>query len=228
MKRMLTAAALAGAAYLILHRLGTTYGSTAAERQRTLPGDDIVPEPTFMTTHAVTIDAPPAAVWPWLIQMGWHQGGFYTEPWVDRLLFPANRPAVRHIIPELQTRTVGDFIPDGPPETECGYTISRMEEGRSLVLRSTSHLPLSWRRRGAAVSWTWTFVLDDLGDEQTRLIFRCRGVAEPWSVNAGYQLLIVPADFVMSRQMMRGVRSRAERLAAEWSIREHVRVAKTG
>lgn len=222
MKRTLLVGSAIAAGYLILHRLGTTYGSTPAERNRPLPGDDIVPDPTFVTNHATTIDAPPPAVWPWLVQMGWHQGGFYTSPWVDRLLFPANHPSVDHIIPELQDRKVGDFVPDGPPEAECGYTIVAMEKERHLVLRSTSHLPLSWRRRGADVRWTWSFVLDDVGDGKTRMIFRCRGVASPVWVRAGYQLVIVPADFVMSRQMMRGVGLRSEYLAAEREIRRSI------
>jgi hypothetical protein len=218
MRKVCASAAAVVAGYGIMHRLGRTFGSTAAERRRVLPGDEIVPHPNFTTTHAVTIDAPPSAVWPWLVQMGWHQGGFYTSPWVDRLLFPANEPAVDHIIPELQGRRVGDFVPDGPPEAECGYTIVRLDPEHCLVLHSTSHLPMSWRRHGAQLEWTWTFVLDDLGDGQTRFVFRCRGVAQPFWVYASYQLAIVPADFVMSTQMMRGVKERAERLATERSL----------
>jgi len=218
-------AVLGGIAYLALHHLGRTYGSTPEERRRVLPGDEIVLKPTFVTTHSATIDAPPSAVWPWLVQMGWHQGGFYTSPWVDRVLFPANQPAADRIIPELQGRRVGDFIPDGPPEAECGYTIARLERERCLVLHSTTHLPLAWRRRGASLNWTWTFVLDDLGYGRTRFVFRVRGLAEPWWVYALYQLVIVPADFVMSRQMITGVQARAEGLGAEQAVAEHARSA---
>ena len=222
MRKLFAVAAVGGAGLATLHYLGRTAGSTREERHRVLPGDEVVPDPTFVTTHAVTIDAPPSAVWPWLVQMGWHQGGFYTSPWVDRLLFPANEAAVDHIIPELQHRTIGDFVPDGPPETECGYTIVGMEPERFLVLHSTTHLPLSWREHGAHLTWTWAFVLDDLGDGRTRLVFRSRGVAGPWWVSAFYQLAIVPADFVMSRQMMRGVQTRAERLAAQEQLAKHL------
>ena len=107
--------------------------------------------------------------------MGWHQGGFYTSPLVDKDLFPVNQPSVYHIIDELQSRAVGDFIPDGPPETECGYVIESMETDRSLVLHSDSHLPLSWRQKlGARLDWTWDFRLEPRGRD-TRLVFR-RGV----------------------------------------------------
>jgi hypothetical protein len=68
---ILTAAAFAE---LGLIYLGQTYGSTPEERRKPLPGDDIVPNPQVVTNHATTIDAPPEAVWPWLVQMGWHRG----------------------------------------------------------------------------------------------------------------------------------------------------------
>lgn len=178
-----------------------------------MPGDAVVPVPNLQTTHSVTIHAEPRHIWPWLIQMGWHQGGFYTSPVVDKLLFPVNWPSVDHIIEELQNRTTGDFIPDGPPEAECGYTIASVERERSLVLHSDSHLPLAWRKKlGARLDWTWDFLLEPRGRD-TRLVFRARGVAAPRWVWLLYQTVIVPADYVMAGQMMRGLAERAERLA---------------
>jgi hypothetical protein len=56
-------AALGGSAVaglLVLHRLGTTYGSTPEERDEALPGDDLVPCAQTVATHARTIaDGPP-------------------------------------------------------------------------------------------------------------------------------------------------------------------------
>jgi hypothetical protein len=75
----------AAAAYGLLYHLGRTSGATGAERRRPLPGDDLAPRPSLVTTHAATLPAPPAEVWPWLTQMGWHRGGWYTPRWVDRL-----------------------------------------------------------------------------------------------------------------------------------------------
>lgn len=143
---LLTAAA--GAELGLIH-LGQTYGSTPEERRITLPGDDIVPHPQVVTNHAITIDAPPEAVWPWFVQMGWHRAGWYTARWVDRLLFPANWPSANRIIPGLQEIHLGDFIPDGAPKTKCGFIVERLEPQRALALHSTSHLPASWRERSA-------------------------------------------------------------------------------
>ena len=128
-----------------LIHLGRTYGSTKAERTAALPGDRIVSDPKVVTNHAITIDAPPSAVWPWLVQMGWGRGGWYTARWVDRLLFPANGPSADRIMPELQDIEVGTFIPDGAPATECGLFVEEIERERALVLHSNSHLPMRWR-----------------------------------------------------------------------------------
>jgi hypothetical protein len=197
----------------ILVHLGRTYGSRAEERARTLPGDGIVARPTAVTNHAVTIDAPSDCVWPWLVQMGWGRGGWYTARWVDRLLFPANGPSAERIIPELQALAVGDFVPDGPPESECGMTVEVLEPNRALVLHSTSHLPRSWRGRAAA-DWSWAFMLTPVdGGRRTRFLFRSRWSTAPWWLTAAGWLGIVPADFVMARAMLRGVRRRAELLA---------------
>ena len=205
--------------YLGLQWLGRTWGSTRAERRRLLPGDEIVSNPSILTTHATTIDAPPSAVWPWLIQMGWHQGGWYTKRWVDRVLFPANWAAADRLMPEYRSRKVGDFIPDGPPESQCGFTIERLDPERCLLLHSTTHIPLSWRERfGAGIDWTWVFVLDDVGDGRSRLIFRCRGIASPWWLSAAFKGMIIPADFVMSRQMLAGIK---ERVASQ-KVRDQV------
>jgi hypothetical protein len=197
-----------------LIRLGRTYGSTSQERALQLPGDAIVEDPEVVTDHAITIDAPPAAVWPWLVQMGWGRGGWYTARWVDRLLFPANAASADRIIPELQDIDVGTFIPDGPPHTECGLIVEQIERERALVLHSNSHLPKSWRDH-ATLDWSWAFVLTPLDDgRRTRFHFRSRWTTSPWWLTVGGRLGIVPADFIMSRDMLRGVKRRAERTSS--------------
>jgi hypothetical protein len=42
------------------------WGATDAEVAAAMPGDEIVPEPSFSATRAITIHAPPAKVWPWI------------------------------------------------------------------------------------------------------------------------------------------------------------------
>lgn len=213
LSRGVSAAVVLAAAEAVLIRLGRTYGSTAQERAEPLPGDELIHAAIVQTDHGITIDAPPAAVWPWLLQMGWGRGAWYTARWVDRLLFPANGPSAERIVPELQDISVGSFIPDGPPETKTGLHVVELQPQRALVLRSNSHLPMSWRDR-AALDWTWVFVLTPMdGGRRTRYHFRSRWVTRPWWFTLGGWLAIVPADFVMSRDHLRGLKKRAEGLA---------------
>jgi hypothetical protein len=132
---------------------------------------------------------------------------------VDRLFFPANRPSATVLLPDHTSLAVGDWVPDGPPETECGFTVYDVEPARHLVLHSTSHLPLSWRRRGVAgVDWSWAFVLTPAdGGARTRLVFRWRSRTTPAWLTVGAQALVVPADAVMSTGMLRGLATRLAR-----------------
>ncbi len=189
--------------------LGRTAGSTRGERRRPLPGDELVDRPTVVTNHAVTIPAPPERVWPWLVQMGWHRGGWYTARWVDRLLFPANWPSATRLVPELQRPLrVGDRIPDGRPGT-AWFAVERVDPPHLLVLHSTTHLPAAWKERlGASIDWAWTFTLAGTGDGGTRLLLRVRGRTGPWWLTAAYVAALVPADYVMASSMLKGIRRR--------------------
>jgi hypothetical protein len=196
--------------YVLLQWLARQGGATRQERSMSMPGDQVVEGAQISVTRAATLRARSDDVWPWLVQMGWGRGGWYTPRWVDRLLFPANGPSAETVVPELQTLAVGDVVPDGPPRAACGFVVTDLEPGRHLVLHSTSHLPLSWRQRGlAGVDWSWAFTLRPVaGGSDTRLVFRWRSRTWPASLTAAVQLVVVPADWVMSRGMLRGLEAR--------------------
>ena len=204
-------AALALAGYGALQVLGRTAGSTADERRMPFAGDDVVPAPQLVTHHAITVRARPEAIWPWLTQAGWHLGGWYTPRWVDRVLFPQNWSSLDHLDPALmRDLAVGDRIPDGPPGT-AWFAVTESTPPDTLVLHSTTHLPPGWRDRfGAEVDWTWSFRLDSLPGDRSRLQLRVRGRTAPWWLTAGYLAAIVPADYVMAVGMLRGIKRRAE------------------
>ena len=86
------------------------WGATAQEAARELPGDELLPDPDLVATRAITIAAPPAAVWPWLVQIGIGRAGAYSYDWLDRL-FGLDVRSTRRIVPELQDLRVGDVIP---------------------------------------------------------------------------------------------------------------------
>ncbi|GAA1146813.1 hypothetical protein GCM10009606_27130 [Nocardioides aquiterrae] len=200
---------MAAIGFAVVYHRGRTYGATRAERQAPMPGDDLVDSPQVVATHAATLPAPPNRVWPWLTQVGWHRGGWYTPRWVDVLLFPDNWPSADRLLPDTGL-AVGDTIPDGLPESRCFFVVRELEAPRRMVLESTTHLPLGWReRRRARLHWTWSFVLEPVDHgRRTRLVFRWRARTAPWWITAGAHLLIVPADLVMSRGMLRGLRRR--------------------
>jgi hypothetical protein len=203
------AAGIAG--YAALFRLGASWGATPSERRRPLPGDELAPGATLLTTHGITVDAPPEAVWPWLVQMGWGRGGWYTYRWVDRLLFPANGPSADQIVPALQHLQVGDRVLDGPPDADCWFTVEVLERPRAMVLRSTTHVPIAWRERFAArLEWVWSWHLDEVSPGVTRLVQRNRMMLRPRWFEAAFLATIVPADFIMARSHLRAIRRLAE------------------
>jgi hypothetical protein len=205
-----TAAVVAAGGYAALYRLGQTWGATAQEQRQPLAEDELLPDATALTTHAITVAAPAAEVWPWLVQMGWGRGGWYTYRWVDRLLFPANGPSANQLLPQHQQLAVGDRVPDGPPNADCWFTVQRLEAERLLVLRSTRHLPASWRQRGLAMDWIWSWHLHEPTSGSTRLIQRNRMRLDPWWFERAFLATIVPADFIMARSHLRGLRGRVE------------------
>jgi hypothetical protein len=168
----------------------------------------LINRPTLVTNHAAHLPAPPQDVWPWLTQMGWHRGGWYTPQWVDRLLFPGNWPSADRLDPSLlRDLRPGDTIPDGPPGT-AQFVVEQAEAPKVLVLHSRTHLPPGWDvTLGAALDWVWTFTLDpDKGG--TRILVRNRGRVDPQWLDCAYRALITPADHIMTSGMFRGLAQR--------------------
>jgi len=184
------------AAYLLAIRPWLRrWGATDDERERTLPGDELVPDPAIDSTWSVTIDAPAEEVWPWLAQIGQDRGGFYSYAWLENLVGCELRNADR-IHPEWQQRTVGEIVPLHPT---FGLRLAHFEPGRALVLEG----------------WG-PFVVEPIDDHRTRLISRSR-VPKGWTA-ISYELLLEIPHFVMQRKMLLGIKERAERA-------RHIRVA---
>ena len=197
--------------YALLQLLGRRAGSTHGERTGTMPGDEIFAKPSITTNHATTIDVPPTVVWPWLTQMGWHLGGWYTPGWVDRLLFPDNWPSLDGLDPAL-TRDLqpGDTIPDGPPGAACLGAVLQHSPSSALATKTQRRPQLD---------------LEPEADGPP-------GRADPTPaagprthsalvVDGLLRRRIVPADFVMATGMLRGIKRRAESepVLSGWSSR---------
>lgn len=207
---LLRAATLATAAttgaILLTRRLARRSGATTAEVRETLPGDDLVAEPQIETTRAITIHAPAAAVWPWVVQVGYHRGGWYTNSRLDRLIWRVDNPTTDEILPEFQHLSAGDTVPDGHEGT-ARFTVAAITPGQVLALYDPdgTHIP--------ETQFSWVFVLREVDDNCARLILRTRAAWPPrwWMTPIAY-LALGPADYLMAHVMLlRGIKLRAER-----------------
>jgi len=59
------------------------WGATPDERTRRMPGDALIVNPTHTGGGAITINAAPDAIWPWLVQIGYRRGGLYSYDWLE-------------------------------------------------------------------------------------------------------------------------------------------------
>jgi hypothetical protein len=175
-----------------------TWGATRDEARRRLPGDELLEEADGTATRAITINAPPTAVWPWIAQMGPSpRGGAYTYDWIENLL-GLNMHSVDHVLPEFQHPRVGDGF---------GYGANRMSFRRvepEQVLAAQS----------ADGNWVWTFVMEETRHGTTRLISRNRFRLPKLRDKVG-MIPMEPASLLMERKMLRGIKQRAEDLGRE-------------
>lgn len=183
--------------------------------RRMLPGDELIATPKGEIDHGIRIDAPVAAVWPWLVQMGCDRAGWYSWDRLDN----GGTPSAEEILPSLQHPQVGDVFPMSPGDTR-GFRVEHLDPEHALVLGN--HLNLY---TGEAVPtsspspthfWrgTWAFVLEPLGDDATYLRTRVRADYHSWLVGVVAHLLAPPMHGFMQRKQLREIKRRAESVMA--------------
>jgi hypothetical protein len=183
----------AGSIGTYVHVVGTwerRWGATEEEVRRAMPGDALLRENAPSTTRAVAIDAPPEVVFPWLLQIGYGRGGWYSYDWIDN----DGKPSVERIEPALQRLAVGDRI--------------EMLPGLGPVVREIvpNHHIVSGGERDS-----WCLLVEPTPDGRTRLISRWR---QDWPKSAGTYVWIAltdPGAFLMEQKMLRRIRDLAER-----------------
>ncbi|MDA8237311.1 MAG: hypothetical protein M0T75_05395 [Chloroflexi bacterium] len=233
----------AAAAYaLALRPWWRAWGVDPADGNLALPGDDLVPDATVVETRGVDIGAPPAAVWPWLVQMGFDRAGWYSYDVVDMKGASADR-----IVPEFQDLAVGDLVPAAP---DTAFEVRSLEPGTALVLYLDAEMveeqAAAAAARGAGTveatpanlraatrlmppmggfAASWAFALRPLDGGRTRLVERFR-VRMPAAGGPGARLAGEAfrfGAFAMTRRQMLGIRDRAEAaLVAAGISAEHV------
>lgn len=182
-------------------------GLPAHDEARALPGDELVTDAADQITHAIDIEAPPAAVWPWLVQMGGRRGGFYG---VDLL---ESEKSAREIHPELQHLAVGQLVPTSARGGD-GFEVLAIEPERALVfgglydVDDEQQVPFRQERPAAYWQGTWAFVLEPIGDRATRLYARARTSYS--SGRARQAAWLRPVHRMMETMQLRHLKARAE------------------
>jgi hypothetical protein len=171
------------------------WGATRTEVDRSMSGDEMVSNPSYLSTRAITIDAPPERVWPWLVQVGCRRAGFYSNDLIDNL----GEPSARSIMARLQGLERGQYVPMSPsPTSDTAFTVTSYRVPNQLL----------WSKSDS--TWEWQLSRTDSGG--TRLVTRIRATYDwrrPAQALAGLVLMEF-GDFAMMRRMLRGVKERAE------------------
>ena len=194
----------------LLRRRYNRWGATPAEVAGALPGDDLVGEPQLGYTRAVTVDAAPAAVWPWLAQIGQGRGGLYSYDGLENLV-GCRISSAAAVLPEHQDVRPGDLIRLGPEGYPC-FRVHQVDPPTTLVLVGADPQPPHAAGTGTGgqapvATWQWRLRPVD-GGRRTRLVVRQR-LAAPRSQRLLWRV-VEPIGFVMERRMLHGLRRRAE------------------
>ena len=210
MRTVATVGAAGLGAYVLFFRpWQRRWGATDEEVQRTLPGDELVPHADIVETRVVTVKATPAAIWPWLVQIGQGRAGYYSYERLENLAGLKMKNA-EGINPDWQPLQVGDILPAEPGGK--GFKVLALEPERALVLggrEGDTGVFEGFTQMFPAFSWA--FVLDPLDSECTRLISRWRSLSRPSFWNRFTGIFFEPIDFLMTRRMLLGIKKRAEK-----------------
>lgn len=195
---ILTLGVVMSALYVfVLRPYHLRWGATDAEIAMSLPGDTYLPVGADVTTRAVTIHAPAATAWAWLVQTGQNRGGnWHSYTWLENLT-AAGMWDGETIDPRWQQLQVGDpmfFHSGGASNPVMVATVTLLEPQRTLVLGNG-----------------WTFALRPIDVQTTRLIVRYPMRPNEFGNRAFTYGIFEPVHFVMESGMMLGIKRRAER-----------------
>lgn len=177
-----------------------TWGAAPDEIALSLPGDEVVPQPQIRWDHAVTIAAPAAEIYPWLIQMGDTRGAFYSYAFIENLAMQAAGLPGRYvnadsIHPEWQDPPLGQGM------IMTNISLSGYAPGEWVLASASEEMP--------GVLWTWLWYLKPVDGDTTRFIVRHR-ISFPDGAPMPLIKAVFNAGYVMERGMILGIRERAE------------------
>lgn len=182
-------------------RLGKV--SLPNDDSRSLPGDELLPDSPYVLTHAIDIEAAPSLVWPWLMQLGCDRGGWYSIDALDH----GGEPSVPELRADWAERRVGETV-HATPALDGGYRVLQVQRDRCFVIGGETH------RMGGHVRTSWSFVLEPIGSDATRLLTRVRGIGyPPWSAWLQGAMIFPPIHALMQRAQLKNLKKLVEEQA---------------
>ena len=175
-----------------IHPWMTNWGSTLAERQMALFGDELIPEGSAIKTKAITINAPKEVVWQWLVQIGQDRAGFYTYTWLENLV-GADIHNTNEIRPEWQA------VGEGWRLLPADYLGGVGKDAEDPLLMSETGHALVHEMFGA-------YVIEPVDEHTSKLFVR----GESGAANLMTAMLLDPLVFTLERRMLLGIKARAE------------------
>ena len=192
----------------VARRWFRNWGSTAAERARAWPGDELVDPAMLIHTRAITIAAPAQRVWTWVAQFGLDRAGFYSYELFERLVgIPVTN--VESIESEWQELSIRDEVRLHP---KAGIRVSRVERNRFVCFgEQTSH---GKTVTDPTLARSWSIYVDPVTEHSSRLVIRSR-MGPPHSKLASIATAAEqPIDFLMEQRMLRTIKRLAETQAS--------------
>lgn len=187
----------------VLRHRALRWGATQSELAVDLPGDGVLPGADVVATRGITVLAEPEAVWPWLAQLGYGRGGFYSYDALENLI-GLDIHSADEVVEEWQDLSVGDQVHLAPP---VGLEVLVADPGRALVLCGQ---PPTGESAPAPYDFTWAFVLrPGPAVGTTRLVVRERYLCRTRSARPVVEA-VAAVSTLMSERMLRGIRDRAE------------------
>jgi hypothetical protein len=224
-----------GAAYLMqLRAQFRSWGLAPGVKERGVVGDDLVAEADLVETRAIEIEASPDQVWPWLAQMGYGRGGWYSFAAVDRAWTPAGGPpsdSADTILDEFQDLAEGDLVPTHP---QGGFVARTVEPNEALVLflddamireqveELVADAADAVEERGSDADLgvdlddmppyrvSMAFELEELPGGRTRLVERVRASVDVSENQKRVRPALAMGLFVFLKSQLEGIKERAE------------------
>jgi len=196
----------------LFHDAITQWGSSQEERTMVLPGDELLPDEAEVSssTFAITINRPPADIWPWIVQMGMSKGAFYSYDCWENLCGCSMTCNANEIVPEWQSPSIGDPVYLAHPK--CMPSISKET---IKICEPEKHFVLGLMEDESGLGGIWSFHLIPIDANTTRFVSRLTAVVPDSKFLQClafffFHIFGEPNHFMMQRKIMLGVKYRAE------------------